>query len=95
MAPGLFAEALVGVDDEDRGVSAGRARDHVLEEFLVAGCIDDGERAAGGPEGHPRGVHRVVLRLFLEEGVHEERIFELHALGFAGGLDVLGFALGH
>ena len=36
VAVGLLAHALLGVDQQQRGLAAGRAGDHVLEEFLVA-----------------------------------------------------------
>ena len=91
----LLAQALLGVDEEDRGVRAGGARDHVLQEFLVARGVDDRERAARRAEGHARRVHRDVLRLLLEQGVHQEGVFELHPLGLARGLDPLGLAVGH
>ena len=41
VAVGLLAHALLGVDQQQRGLAAGRAGDHVLEELLVAGRIDD------------------------------------------------------
>jgi hypothetical protein len=46
-------------------------------------------------EGHPGRVHRDVLRLLLEQRVHEEGILKLHPLGLAGGLDALGLAVGN
>src|SRR5204863_153655 len=36
---------LVGVDDPDEHVDAGRARDHGADEALVAGPVDDAQRA--------------------------------------------------
>ena len=95
MAAGLLAQPLLGVDQQDRGVGARGAGDHVLEELLVARGVDDREGAARGAERDPGRVHRDVLRLLLEEGVHQEGVLELHPLGLAGGLDPLGLAVGH
>ncbi len=36
VAAGLFLDAFVGVDQQQGGLGAGRAGDHVLEKFLVA-----------------------------------------------------------
>jgi len=38
VAARLLAEAFMRVDDQDGGVGAGGAADHVLEKFLVAGA---------------------------------------------------------
>ncbi len=44
----LRLDALVGRDDEEDEVDAGRAGEHVLDEPFVAGNVDDGDPAAGG-----------------------------------------------
>ena len=74
-------------------VRAGGAGDHVLQEFLVPGRVDDREGASLGAEGHAGRVHRDVLRLLLQERVHQERVLKLHSLRPAGGLDPLRLAL--
>ncbi len=48
MAPGLLAHALGGIDHQDGGLGLGDAGDGVLQEFLVAGRIDDDVAALGG-----------------------------------------------
>ncbi len=90
---GLLAHALLGVDQQERGLAAGRAGDHVLEEFLVAGRIDDdvvaglgAELDLGGVDGHP------LVALGLER-VHQEGPFERHAAPRADRLDRLELAL--
>src|SRR5690606_5035488 len=40
---GLGHDALVGGDDEEHDVDAGGPREHVADERLVAGDVDDGE----------------------------------------------------
>ncbi len=95
VASGLFAQPLVGVHEEHRGIGARRAGDHVFEEFLVARGVDDGVGPPRRAEGHARGVHGDVLRLLLEQRVHQEGVFEFHALGLARGLDALGLAVLH
>ncbi len=94
VAAGLLAQAFLGVDQEDGGVGAGGAGDHVLEEFLVARGVDDRERAAFRAEVNLGRVHRDVLRLLLQQGVEQEGVFEFHSLRLAGGLDLLGLAVG-
>ena len=51
---GLLLHPLGGVDDQKGRLGPGRPRDHVLQEFLVAGGVDDdvltalpGEEGAG------------------------------------------------
>ena len=91
----LLAQALLGVDKEDRGIGACRPGDHVLQELLVPWGVDDRERAAFRVKGHAGRVHRYVLRLLFKERVQEERVLELHPLGLAGGLDALRLSVGH
>ena len=59
----------------------------------MAGRINNREGARARAERDARGVHRDVLRLLLEQGVHQEGVFKLHALGAAGSLDALGLAI--
>ena len=41
VAPRLFLHAFVGVDEQQGGLGVGRAGDHVLEKFLVAGRVNE------------------------------------------------------
>jgi len=70
-------EAAEGrVDHEDRDVSLGRARDHVLDEVTVAGGIDDREVVLRGlelPQGDVDGDTALALRL---EVVKHPRVLE-------------------
>jgi hypothetical protein len=42
MTPGIFLHSFGCVNDKKRCLSTGRARDHIFQEFDVAGRIDDG-----------------------------------------------------
>ena len=44
---GLRHDAFVGSDDQHRRVDTTDARQHILDEALVAGNIDDADRCAG------------------------------------------------
>src|SRR2546423_1110926 len=80
MAPALFARAFIGGDHDERGVSAGRAGDHVLEKFLVARCIDDHVFSRGRAKLNLRRIDRDILLLFLRQGIEDKSVFELLAL---------------
>ena len=90
----LLAHALRGVDQEQRGLAAGRAGDHVLEEFLVSGRVDDDVVACLGAELDLRGVDGHALIALGLERVHQERPLERHAAPLAHRLDRLELALG-
>ena len=94
MAAALFLNAFIGGDEEDSGVCACGAGDHVFEELFMAWGVDDDVGAAVGSELNLGGVDGDVLLLFLEEGVEEEGVFEVHALGFGCGLDLRDFPVG-
>ncbi len=83
----LLLDALQRVNQEERGFRACRARNHVLEKFLVAGRIDDDVKAALPFEEGPRRVDGDALFLLFEEGIEQKRVFELLALLAANGLN--------
>ena len=90
----LLAYPFVGGDEQQGGVGAGRAGDHVLEELLVAGGVDEHRVApARGAEGDLGNVDGDVLVALGLEGVHEEGVLERHAAPAAGSLDTLQLAL--
>ena len=78
MAAGLLLHAFVGVDQQQRGFGAGRARDHVLEEFLVARRVDDHVLAFRRAEPDLRGVDGDVLVALGLQAVHQKRPLERH-----------------
>jgi hypothetical protein len=88
MPPRLLPDALGPVHQEDRGVGGRRAGDHVLEELLVAGGVDDDVGALRRAEEGLRRVDRDVLFPLLLEGVHQVREFELPPLLAAAPLDL-------
>ncbi len=90
----LLADAFVGGDEQHRGIRAGGAGDHVLEEFLVSRRIDDDVGADGGLELNLRGVDGNVLLLLLEQSVQQEGEFEFHPLFPACLPDLFDLAIG-
>jgi hypothetical protein len=90
----LLLHAVAGVDQEQRGVGAGCAGDHVLDEFAVARRVDDDVVALGGLEPDLGGVDGDALVALGLEGVHQERPFERHAAPLAHRLDGLVLAVG-
>src|SRR5690606_3680135 len=67
---GLGHDALVGGDDEQDDVDAGRAREHVADEGLVARDIDDGELLPGREaEAGEAEVDGDAAALLLDEAV--------------------------
>ena len=79
VAAGVLLDAFVGVDQQQRGFGVGGAGDHVLEELLVAGRVDDDVLAFGRLEPDLRGVDGDVLVALGLEGVHEVGPLEGHA----------------
>ena len=68
---GLLPHALRPVDQQDRGVGRGGAGDHVLQELLVPGRVDDDVGPLGGlEEGLGRVDGDVLLPLLLQR-VHQ------------------------
>ena len=91
---GLLLHALLGVDQQQRGLAAGRAGDHVLEKLLVARRIDDDVVALGGAEPDLRGVDGDALIALGLQRVHQEGPFERHAAPLGHRLDRLELAFG-
>ena len=91
MAPGLFLDAFVGVDEQDGGLRVGGAGHHILEEFFVAGCVNDDVLAFGRPEPDLGGINGDVLVALGLQAVHQEGPFERHAAFLARGPDLLEF----
>ena len=70
MLPRLRHHALVGRDDEQHQVDAADARQHVLDEALVAGHVDDPDgQAAGLLEEREAQVDGDAARLLLRQPV--------------------------
>ncbi|OGR15973.1 MAG: hypothetical protein A3K53_09855 [Deltaproteobacteria bacterium RIFOXYB2_FULL_66_7] len=85
---GLFPDSLRPVDQKDGGVGRGGPRDHVLQEFLVPGGVDDDVGTHRGlEEGLGRVDGDVVLPLLLQR-VHEVSELERPPLRPAGRLDL-------
>ena len=76
----LLAHTFIRRDHHDRGIGAGRPGDHVLQEFLMAGRIDDDVVAPGAPKLNLRRIDRDVLLLLLGERIEDKGVFERLAL---------------
>src|ERR1043166_6020023 len=83
MAPALFSRAFIRRDHNQRGISTGRAGDHIPKEFLMAGGIDDHVVPNCRPKLNLRRIDRDILLLLLRQGIEEERIFETPTLSGA------------
>ena len=81
MSAGLVHDAFLGVNEEQGSGSRSGAGHHVLQELLVAGGVDDRVGTLLGAEEDARGINRDILLLFLDQGVEQKSIFELHAFG--------------
>jgi hypothetical protein len=94
VAAGLLAHPLGGVDQEQRGLAAGRAGDHVLEELLVPGSVDDHVVARRCPELDLGGVDGHALVALGLQRIHQKRPLERHAAALAHRFDRLELTLG-
>ena len=88
----LLLDTFLRIDQEERGFRARRARDHVFQELLVAGGVNDDVLAILPLKKRARGVNRDALFLLLEEGIEQEGIFEFLALALANTPDLLQLA---
>ncbi|MCX6364039.1 MAG: hypothetical protein NTW58_07705 [Actinobacteria bacterium] len=94
VALGVLAHALLGVDDQQGGLGARRAGDHVLEKLHVAGGVVDDVVALGRVEEAARRVDGDALRLLVLEGVEQKGVLEGARVGGAHRLDLVELALG-
>ena len=94
MPPGVFLNTFLGVDNEQRGLGAGCAADHVLQKLHVAGGIDDDVVAPGRFEETTRRIDGDPLRLLVLERVQQERVLERTGVFAAHGLYLVELALG-
>ncbi len=71
MLPRLDRDALVGGDDEERGVDVARPGDHGLDELLVAGDVDEDDLllVARVVEEDEAELDRHAALFFLGQGV--------------------------
>jgi hypothetical protein len=93
VASTLFLDAFICSDEKDGGIGAGGTGDHVLEELFMTWRVDDDVGASVRSELDLGGVDGDVLLLLFEEGVEEEGVFKVHALGLGGGLDLGDFSI--
>ena len=89
MSPGLLLQAFPRIEQHDRRIRTGRAGDHVLEKFLVAGRIDDDVTPPLRAELNLRGVDGDVLLLLFQQRIEQKGVFKFHALGVARLLNLL------
>ena len=91
---GLFLHAFGRVDEDERGIGAGGAGHHVLEELLVAGRVDDDVLALLGAKPDLRGVDRDVLVALGLQRVHQIGPLERHAAALRDVRELLELAVG-
>ena len=91
----LFLHAIHRIDHQHRGGGGGRAGDHVLQELLVTGRIDDEIGTRCRVETDLRRVDGDALVAFGLEGIQQEGPFERHAALFRHRLDGFQLAVGH
>ena len=90
VALGLRDHALAGVDQHDRQIRGGRARDHVARVLLVPGRVGDDEPALRGGEVAVGDVDRDALLALGPQTVGQQRqVEEVVPHPPAGLLDVL------
>ncbi len=73
---GILLHPFLGIDDQKRGLGAGSARDHVLQELDVTRSIDDDVVALRRLEEDPGRVDGDTLRLLVLQGVEQEGVLE-------------------
>ena len=81
VAQRLGGHAALGVDQDHRGVGGRGARDHVARVLLVAGRVDDDERALRRREVAVRHVDRDALLALRPQAVEQQREVEVAVLG--------------
>src|SRR5258708_2500984 len=86
---GLRHDPLAYVDQDDREVRRGGARDHVARVLLVTGRVGDDEAPLGGGEVAVGDVDRDALLALGAQAVGQQRqVDEVLTLALAGLLDV-------
>ena len=94
MAPRLFLHAFGRINDDERGVGARRAGHHVLDELLMAGCVDDHVFALLGAEPDLRRVDGDVLIALGLQAVHHVGPLERHPAPLRDRHELFVLALG-
>src|SRR3954467_14189401 len=76
MTPALLPRPLIRRHDNHRCAGGGRPGNHILQELLMPGGVDDGEPALSRPKMDLGSVDRDVLLLLLSERIKDKRILE-------------------
>jgi hypothetical protein len=87
MPPRLFSHSFACVHDEQGGFRLRRAREHVFDELLVPGSVDDDVAPLPGPKENLGGVDGDPLCLLFLEMIHDESELHLAAKFPANGFD--------
>ena len=90
----LLAHAFIRRDHYDRRIGIRCAGDHVLQEFLMAGRVDDDVVPPGAPKLNLRRIDRDVLLLLLGERIKHKGVFERFSARCARFAKAFDFALG-
>jgi hypothetical protein len=89
MPPRLFSHSVACVHDEQGGFRLRRACEHVFDELLVPGGVNDDIAPFAGPEEDLGGVDGDPLDLFFLQVIHDEGKLHLAAQFPANALDLL------
>ncbi len=92
MVARLATHALIGVDQQQRGIGVGGTGDHVADEFAVAWRVDQYIFAPVVAEPDLRRVDGDTLVALGLQTVHQERPLERHAAALAHRFDSLELA---
>ena len=76
VAAGVFLNAVGSVDNQQSGLGAGGAGDHVFEEFNVAGSVDYDITSGLGLEKAPGSIDGNTLSLFVFQSVQKKCVFK-------------------
>jgi len=87
--PRLLAHTFIRRDEQHRCIRTRRARNHVLQELLVTGRVDDDIRPLRRLELNLRRIDGDVLFLFLEQCIEQKRVLKFHPLLLTCRLNLL------
>src|SRR3954463_2344477 len=94
MTPALLPRSLIRRDDNHGCISRGRAGDHILQELLMPGRVNDREPALVCPKMDLGSINGDVLLLLLHESIEDKGVFETAAIPLTRGPNRLELSFG-
>src|SRR5438045_3963043 len=82
----------MSINQEERGLGARRASDHILQKFLVPGRVNNNVAAFWSFEPDLSGIYRDVLVALSLQSIHQICPFERHSAPRGNLLQLLQFA---